>query len=1036
MNSNDTEVLDTALQKKDKAQNFLDNGKYQQALLLGEESLKLFYELENWKEVILVRCIIAYAYADLAQIEDAQTYLNETLDFAGIHFSDGDDIMADVYYCFGYFHGQVHRDAYAAMAWYEKSLDIIKDKREGKNNFIVKITSAIGFCYTLKGDYENALKYTIEAFELAKTNPNTDKILIIGSLNNIGTMYASIRNYQKSVLYVQQSLNLYIEEFGETNVDAGRLYHNIGGAYLESKEYEKAIENSEKGLQIRLDCLGEKHPHIALSYNQLGRIYANMGEWEKSNLYSEKALRIQEVTIGNDHLRTAVSRFTIAKNYLELEDIKEAIRYYELGIENFPKYFNYKHRLISVAFGNLAISVAKEKNYAKAFDYLQKAFNALFEKDCISDDIFAEYPVFDVEDLNLIQTLNIKANILYDYSKTVSESELKAFETVMKTHQISHEIIQRLQKNYRREYSQLIFSETVLKVYEDGIRVGVEAYQKYFESNILDFAFASSEKTKASILLTNVQENRIKNLYDLPESLIMKEKELKVELTYLEKNIQKEEAKKGDGNKELLKRWQNDFFGFHQEYLQLLQQLETDYPDYYQLKYDTKTVTSPQLQSILQENQVIVSYFIGKDKLYIFVVTSDEFEVIDLQKPNDFEALIEGLMEALTQHQFAVFTQKSYQLHQLLVAPIRDFIVDDFGFEEEELKQVFVIPHGVLNYLPFEVLIGSRPSKMVKVKKTLSTSPHLDKNLNAWNELDYLLNHCEISYHYSATLLYQHLLKKQKEEELPNSFAGFAPIYDTNIPSKSATSISPDSASMDALQESAKAIQTWATRSEAIRSDGTWVSLPHSETEAKGIAKLFEEKGLKSEVFLRNKASKEGFSDAAKRFKFLLVAAHGVVNDEKTALSGLVFYPSEGSDKKEEKSERQDEINDSAFPTFRFSHSITETDSVLSMEETHHLDLQADLVVLSSCESGIGTLHKGEGMMAVNRGFLAAGANNVVSTLFKVYDKPSSLLTQYFFEAILEGEEYASALRTAKLKLMQQPNIDPKSWSGFVLIGG
>ncbi|MFK7904734.1 MAG: CHAT domain-containing protein, partial [Chitinophagales bacterium] len=60
----------------------------------------------------------------------------------------------------------------------------------------------------------------------------------------------------------------------------------------------------------------------------------------------------------------------------------------------------------------------------------------------------------------------------------------------------------------------------------------------------------------------------------------------------------------------------------------------------------------------------------------------------------------------------------------------------------------------------------------------------------------------------------------------------------------------------------------------------------------------------------------------------------------------------------------------------------------------------------------------------------------VVSTLFKVYDKPSSLLTQYFFEAILEGEEYAAALRTAKLRLMQQPNIDPKSWSGFVLVGG
>ena len=81
--------------------------------------------------------------------------------------------------------------------------------------------------------------------------------------------------------------------------------------------------------------------------------------------------------------------------------------------------------------------------------------------------------------------------------------------------------------------------------------------------------------------------------------------------------------------------------------------------------------------------------------------------------------------------------------------------------------------------------------------------------------------------------------------------------------------------------------------------------------------------------------------------------------------------------------------------------------------------------------------------MAVNRGFLYAGAKNVVSTLFKVYDKPSSLLTQYLFEGILEspprelgGKAYAAALRLAKLRLLQLEEVDVKSWCGFVLIGG
>lgn len=105
------------------------------------------------------------------------------------------------------------------------------------------------------------------------------------------------------------------------------------------------------------------------------------------------------------------------------------------------------------------------------------------------------------------------------------------------------------------------------------------------------------------------------------------------------------------------------------------------------------------------------------------------------------------------------------------------------------------------------------------------------------------------------------------------------------------------------------------------------------------------------------------------------------------------------------------------------------------MEETYQLQLQADLVVLSSCESGIGALTKGEGMMAVNRGFLYAGAKNVVFTLFKVLDKTSSELTQNLFTHILKGDNFVTALRKAKLALIEQEGIDPKSWSGFVLLG-
>ena len=203
--------------------------------------------------------------------------------------------------------------------------------------------------------------------------------------------------------------------------------------------------------------------------------------------------------------------------------------------------------------------------------------------------------------------------------------------------------------------------------------------------------------------------------------------------------------------------------------------------------------------------------------------------------------------------------------------------------------------------------------------------------------------------------------------EKPDSidFLGFAPIY-----------TSDKEATQEALRGLAEDYSRWATRSDALQ-DGTLAPLPFSEKEVENIEALFAEKGLKGQSLLYDTATKDHFKSLASNAKYLHIAAHGLTNDEYPKLSGIVFHPDE----------KATEIHD----------------SVLSMGEMYQLQLQADLVVLSSCESGIGKLAKGEGMMAINRGFLYAGAKNVIYTLFKVLDKPSSELCEALFEEILES---------------------------------
>ena len=93
-------------------------------------------------------------------------------------------------------------------------------------------------------------------------------------------------------------------------------------------------------------------------------------------------------------------------------------------------------------------------------------------------------------------------------------------------------------------------------------------------------------------------------------------------------------------------------------------------------------------------------------------------------------------------------------------------------------------------------------------------------------------------------------------------------------------------------------------------------------------------------------------------------------------------------------------------------------------------------MVLSSCESGLGKLVKGEGLQALSRGFLYGGASNVFFTLRNALDKPAKDLMVQFYSHVLEGQAYAESLRQAKLKLIDDPKTAfPHFWGGFVLVG-
>ena len=117
------------------------------------------------------------------------------------------------------------------------------------------------------------------------------------------------------------------------------------------------------------------------------------------------------------------------------------------------------------------------------------------------------------------------------------------------------------------------------------------------------------------------------------------------------------------------------------------------------------------------------------------------------------------------------------------------------------------------------------------------------------------------------------------------------------------------------------------------------------------------------------------------------------------------------------------------------SQGTDHSDGFLRLHEIFNLNLNADLVVLSTCQTGRGENIRGEGIVGMTRGFMFAGAEQVVVSLWNVNDQATAeLMSQFYQDMLASGETPATALRQAQLALWEEYQ-DPRLWAAFTLQG-
>jgi CHAT domain-containing protein len=190
-------------------------------------------------------------------------------------------------------------------------------------------------------------------------------------------------------------------------------------------------------------------------------------------------------------------------------------------------------------------------------------------------------------------------------------------------------------------------------------------------------------------------------------------------------------------------------------------------------------------------------------------------------------------------------------------------------------------------------------------------------------------------------------------------------------------------------------------------------ALPGSEEEVLELKRLFESQNLPVKTLLREQAREEAFTAfPLESFGYIHLATHGVFNRNKPSWSYLLFAPPQ----------------DSA--------PVLARDGLLTAAECYNLELDAELVALSACETARGELKPGEGLVGLTRGLLYSGARGVLVSQWKVPDEATSRLMQLFYRHLLSGLSKAKALQAAKESMRKSGFAHPYYWAAFVLIGG
>lgn len=772
-------------------------------------------------------------------------------------------------------------------------------------------------------------------------------------------------------------------------IESGEVYALIdgylGATYAElgqPEEAEKYYRQSIESLEIDF---GEEHPDLATAYYNLGRL-----KWQQDKLEDAEGLlrRALGIAAALRQHRTMGQIYNVLARVQETLAPDEAYRTYEKAISLLSRQYGKHHAELARTHLNLSRYYLLEEEPEKARMQIGEALVSLLPEESVKNwQYLPSAEAVCLDPVLLIQVLGQRTHLLQLMQKEKKNRNL--LELALQSTEVATEVLALHLASLGGEGGRLILTEKLYDIFEPGIQAAIELFEESEEEEYLEKAFILAERGKA--MMSKADDSAVDILQQKADLELGLRQALRAAQRHFEEVASAEAITQLQEARKNLRRYQKELTGFR--FLQ------------------SASLEVSQLQSAVAADEVMLSYFIGESNYYIFAISREEFAARQLPNKHapalgkkktlkklmnpaslepktgigvyskiDPKLRLPGIERSIMAYRRAIkkldgpeYTFYAADLYGKLIYPIAPLL--------RQKQKLLIVPHGDLFTIPFEAFLTAVP-KEGKIK---------------YKKYEYLIEDFSLRY---AGAAMDALTAKTSSNEYTYDFLGIAPIFSKDTEQHSLA---------EASEQLLRAFEGDEEMKAQVIDRQRFRVLPFSKEEVQEIGNLFTKAGQQSQVLLYTDASEAGFKQSASMARFLHLATHSFSHAGDPLRSGIAFA--------------QPEVED------------PEEDGILYLSEINNLDIQPELVVLSSCEGNSGPLLKGEGIASLARAFSQAGSPRTISALWSVYDTYTNSLMQAFYGALLKGQSYQEALRSAKLQLLKGKKVAPRMWSGFVLYG-